>query len=187
MTCRVSGAQWTISPTKLDCSYHHQIHTHLPPSSVRYVLCITSWIGSWLPLMLGNAVFVIQKPTDGCLGMMGSHYIHHFTRTDLCNMFLTCSGPLTRRWRCQESFRSRRERTCLTITRPTAPYQEIADVMILYQMSERSLTCHSLIYLLNIVIMADICSKLFTSKWSQWGFWLVFVRLVVDCWLNIYH
>lgn len=154
MKCRVSGTQWTItfSPTKLVSGASQWVtpglflsssNSHTPAPSLcplchdNALLCITSWIGSWLRLTLGNALFVI-KPTDGCLCLMGSHYIHHFTRTRLCNTFLTCSSPLTpddgvKRASCPGE---REERTCLSVTMLTAPWQEIADADTLSNVGE---------------------------------------------------
>ena len=152
MKCRVSGTQWTItfSPTKLVSGASQWVtpglflsssNSHTPAPSLcplchdNALLCITSWIGSWLRLTLGNALFVI-KPTDGCLCLMGSHYIHHFTRTRLCNTFLTCSSPLTpddgvKRASCPG------EREPVWLSPCSQLHVRRLLMLILYQMSER--------------------------------------------------
>ena len=137
--------------------------------------------GIMIAINAGKYSFCVPKydwASDGCLGLMGSHYIHHFTRTRLCNMFLSCLGPLTRRCRCQESFRSRRERT---VTKPTASSIS-GDCWCddtLSNVGEKPELSQS--YLLNIEIMADICSYFHSSSqvsghnevfgWYLWGLW----------------
>ena len=152
MKCRVSGTQWTItfSPTKLVSGASQWVtprlllsssNSHTPAPSLcplchdNALLCITSWIGSWLRLTLGNALFVI-KPTDGCLRLDGITLYSPFRKSPSlqhASHLLWTSDP---RWRCQESFLSRLERTCLTVTMLTAPCQEIADADTLSNVGE---------------------------------------------------
>ena len=113
----------------------------------------------------GKCCFCDLKPTDGCLGMMGSHYIHHFTWARLC--FSLARDP----WPADDGVKrascpGEREPVWLSPgSQLTAPYQEIADTLSnvgekpelphCYPLLSLWLTCFKYIYFYQSI------------KWSQ--------------------